>query len=225
MDRTLQRRDGGKETRRNESGSLKLVKGETKMSRYISVVETAKLIRAQLAKQFPGIKFSVKSKKYAGGASIDIGWVDGPIAKQVEEVVSGYKGAGFDGMIDMKYHSESWLMPDGSAVFAKTTGTAGSRGMVESEQTLQPSFKAEKVHFGADYIFCNRKHSPAMWHRALESVCRKWGVDPSKVEIKDGHFGPYIANAFAVKVENSNYDIGSLVHQDLARRTNYLPAA
>ena len=53
-------------------------------TRYISTTETAKIIRQELAKAFPGIKFSVKSKSYSGGSSIDVGWTDGPTPKMVE---------------------------------------------------------------------------------------------------------------------------------------------
>lgn len=41
------------------------------MTKYISVTETAKLIRQTLKENFKCIKFSVRSRNYAGGASID----------------------------------------------------------------------------------------------------------------------------------------------------------
>lgn len=37
--------------------------------RYISAAETAKLIRKQLDKQFPGIKVAVRRKAYSRGCS------------------------------------------------------------------------------------------------------------------------------------------------------------
>jgi hypothetical protein len=39
-------------------------------TQYLSCAETAKLVRAALKESFPGVKFSVKSSTYAGGASI-----------------------------------------------------------------------------------------------------------------------------------------------------------
>jgi hypothetical protein len=70
--------------------------------KYISVVDTAKLVRAALKESFAGVKFSVTSESYAGGASINIKYKDGPTEAQVESVISNFKGAYFDGMIDYK---------------------------------------------------------------------------------------------------------------------------
>jgi hypothetical protein len=72
------------------------------MSQYLSCAETAKLLRQALKESFPGVKFSVRSDTYSGGASIDIRWTDGPNAKQVEAVSGQFEGAYFDGMIDYK---------------------------------------------------------------------------------------------------------------------------
>ncbi len=76
-------------------------------TRYVTCAETAKLVRAALKAAFPGTKFSVRSDTYAGGASIDIRWTDGPTSYAVDRTVNQYKGATFDGMIDLKssvYH-------------------------------------------------------------------------------------------------------------------------
>ncbi len=76
------------------------------MTKYISVADTAKIVRVALKESFTGIKFSVRSKSYSGGASITISWIDGPTAKEVEYVTKKYQGASFDGMIDLKsYHT------------------------------------------------------------------------------------------------------------------------
>jgi len=69
---------------------------------YISVADTAKLVRAALKAAFPGITFSVRSKSYSGGASIRVHWTDGLTEEQVERVTFPYRGATFDGMIDLK---------------------------------------------------------------------------------------------------------------------------
>ena len=65
---------------------------------YLSCAETAKLIRRDLREAFPGVKFSVRSDTYSGGASIDIRWTDGPRTAKVEPITERYQGAGFDGM-------------------------------------------------------------------------------------------------------------------------------
>jgi Large polyvalent protein associated domain 29 len=72
------------------------------MPRYIPVKDCAKLVRATLKESFPGIKFSVRSESYAGGAAVRVSWTDGPCDKQVEPLISIFKGSYFDGMIDYK---------------------------------------------------------------------------------------------------------------------------
>jgi hypothetical protein len=70
--------------------------------KYLTCAETAKLARQALKEAFPGVKFSVRSNAYSGGASINIRWTDGPNAKQVEAVAGKMEGSYFDGMIDYK---------------------------------------------------------------------------------------------------------------------------
>jgi hypothetical protein len=73
-----------------------------KTTEYLSAAETAKLVRKALSEAFPGVKFSVRSKSYSGGASINVGWIDGPNSKQVEAVAKRFEGSHFDSMIDLK---------------------------------------------------------------------------------------------------------------------------
>lgn len=101
------------------------------MSKYLSVADTAKLVRQALKAAFPGVKFSVRSDSYSGGASIRVRWTDGPTVKVVEAVTNRYRGADFDGMQDLKTYREDTLI-------------ALSDGSVEA------------VHFGADFIFGER---------------------------------------------------------------------
>ena len=70
-------------------------------TRYVSTTETAKIVRRTLRSEFPGIKFSVRSRKYAGGSSIDISYNDINLnSREVEEVMNRFRGADFDGMTD-----------------------------------------------------------------------------------------------------------------------------
>jgi hypothetical protein len=74
---------------------------------YLSCAETAKLVRSALSESFPGVKFSVRSSVYSGGASINVKWTDGPTSDQVKMIVKQFEGSYFDGMIDYKgsiYH-------------------------------------------------------------------------------------------------------------------------
>jgi hypothetical protein len=60
----------------------------------------AKAIRIELKAKYPQIKFTIRSKNFAGGNSVDIDWIDGPARKDVEEIVGKYQYGHFDGMID-----------------------------------------------------------------------------------------------------------------------------
>lgn len=71
-------------------------------TQYLTCAETAKLVRVALKESFPGIKFSVTSSVYSGGASINIKYQNGPTCKQVKAVVSNFEGSYFDGMTDYK---------------------------------------------------------------------------------------------------------------------------
>ena len=103
-------------------------------SEYIRCADTAKLLRASLRSAFPGVKFSVRSKTYSGGASIDVAWTDGPLEADVDAIAQLYRGATFDGMQDLKeYHSTILATPEGDV---------------------------KVVHFGADFVFTHRNVSP-----------------------------------------------------------------
>jgi hypothetical protein len=181
---------------------------------YLSCAATAKLVRAALKKAFPGVKFSVRSSTYAGGASMSVKWMDGPTAKQVEGITSAYCGSGFDGMIDLKYSVKSWLMPDGSAAFGKSGGTTGSMGCDSPYNYEAPAPGAKLVHFGADYIFCTRENSVAALTAVTEKVCAQWGFPMPVIEAhNDG--SAYIKNGWHITVPNASQDLATLVHREM----------
>jgi len=126
---------------------------------YLTVTETAKLVRQALKKAFPGVKFSVRSDKYAGGASIRVGWTDGPTENDVSNVARAYAGADFDGMVDLKVYAEHWLYPNGHATLARRPGTNGSFVELLGDPAGPD---AQLVRFGADFVFADRRVS-AEW--------------------------------------------------------------
>lgn len=75
------------------------------MTRYLtSVARTAQAIRKDLKAAYPETKFTVRSKNYSGGDSIDVSYtmtVTGPKKKEVEALLSKYEEGHFDGMTDM----------------------------------------------------------------------------------------------------------------------------
>ena len=69
----------------------------------------AKNIRKMLAAAYPAVKFSVRLERFAGGNSIDIDYIDGPIARDVEELCARFKRGYFDGMDDSyKYNDDAF---------------------------------------------------------------------------------------------------------------------
>lgn len=62
--------------------------------------EAAKMIRKELKQAFPSTKFSVKSKTYAGGSSVDVSWENGPTQASVRLIVIKYQYGHFNPMTD-----------------------------------------------------------------------------------------------------------------------------
>jgi hypothetical protein len=73
---------------------LELVKTE----RTITAVETAKIIKKELKKLYPLIKFSVRTKIW----TIYIDYEDGYKRKEIEDIADKYQGSDFDGMQDLQ---------------------------------------------------------------------------------------------------------------------------
>lgn len=67
------------------------------MKTYESTTDTAKRVRATLKHYFPTVKFSVRSKVYSGGSSIDVRWIDGPRTRAVEQIAQQYGGRSLTG--------------------------------------------------------------------------------------------------------------------------------
>jgi len=150
--------------------------------RHLRCAETAKLVRKALKPVFPGIKFSVRSKTYAGGASIDIRWTDGPTTKEVDKVAGIFSGAEFDGMVDCKYYSDHWLMPDGTVTIAKTAGDHG----FEPVQHEAPGPGAERVSMGADFIFTDRANTPEFTERVGRAYAAEMGWEMPAIYASGG---------------------------------------
>ena len=127
----------------------------------VSLPDTAKLIRATLKAKFPGVKFSVRSSRYAGGSSIDVRWNDGPGQSAVQDVIAPYASRGFDGMIDMAYCKGGWLYPDGSAGFRSSQGGQCSGGSAPAYKLAAASDDAIPARFGPSYVSAQRGKSVA----------------------------------------------------------------
>ena len=136
---------------------------------YLSCADTAKIIRVELKKKFPGQKFSVRSDVYSMGASIDVRWENGVSLKAVEEVVKKYESSGFDGSIDLKYGKTHYLTKEGEIIRGYSMGTQDSAGYVPAFREPMPE-GAKEVHLGADFIFCERKITEELQERIAREM-------------------------------------------------------
>lgn len=83
-----------------------------------SLRAAAKNIRIELARAFPGVKFSVKSRRFSGGDAIDVSWIDGPVSAQVDAIIDKYSAGSFNGMEDLYVYSrDAWIDAFGDAKY------------------------------------------------------------------------------------------------------------
>jgi len=110
-----------------------------------SLITAAKNMRIELKAAFPGIKFTVKTSRYSGGNSINVGWTDGPTNAQVDEIINRYDAGSFDGMTDCYNYRQdhAWVDAFGSAKY------------IFSNRDFSP----ELVQIAIDHVW--KKFSPA----------------------------------------------------------------
>ncbi len=182
------------------------------MSKYFTCAETAKFIRKDLKTHFPDTKFSVRSHVYAGGASINVRWIDAQPEKDIEAIARRYESSGFDGMIDYKYSKSHWLLPDGSIVLAFCEDTLECRGVVKGVDTPKPHKDAQAVRFGADFIFCSRELSIHSKKAVIALIEQKWGLK-RPIELNDkGHIVEDWMH------EGANCWVSQLMHRESVHR-------
>lgn len=154
-------------------------------ARYLRAKDAAAMARARLKAVFPRTKFSVRSSEYSGGSSVDVSWTDGPTRARVRKEIEEYGGAGFDGMIDLKYHHDSWLLRGNTELNplpypivvapARCSGTEGSRGTVPAFGLAERPEGAELVSFSNWPPSLQRVISPAFAARLVQEIAAYWG--------------------------------------------------
>ena len=87
------------------------------------LVTAAKNVRIELARAFPGVKFSVTTSRFAGGDSLRVKWTDGPTVPQVDAISGRYQAGHFDGMEDLYTYrkDQSWPVAFGDAKYVQST--------------------------------------------------------------------------------------------------------
>lgn len=125
--------------------------------RHVDCTETAKLIRVQLKRHFPGVTFSVKSSRYSGGSSVHINWTDGPRSADVDAVTRQFNGHDFDGMTDSSINLRHWLLTNGTTALYSRDSRSGTDRYQGSN--TPPEHDAELVSFSPS-VSCQRSLSP-----------------------------------------------------------------
>ena len=83
-----------------------------------SLIAASKNMKIELALAFPGVRFSIKTRRFSGGDAIDVSWTDGPTSKQVDEIIDRYSAGSFDGMEDIyNYSRNAWIEAFGAAKY------------------------------------------------------------------------------------------------------------
>lgn len=117
---------------------------------------TNQYLRATLATVFPGVKFSVRGDSYAGGASTNVAWTDGPTEAQVNEVLAGFVGSAPD-------HSGDYWDP------------VQASGFDENNIPVKHSYRT-------DHIFGRREYSDETSEHAMAIIARGMSEDGDTAE-------------------------------------------
>jgi len=138
------------------------------MTRHIGTVEAAKMVRKLLKANYPGTKFSVTSK-----SGMRVVWSDGPSKAQVKHLLAPFTGSQYDGQWERTHYSHSWILADGSVVFAQKDAPVPEG--------------AEEVCFGRSPSLI-RKHSKALIEAAAIAGKEKYGWDAPAIQGYDGDY-------------------------------------
>lgn len=213
------RQDAARSTHRTAMSPASTDAAPTQRARHFNAAETAKLIRLVLRADFPGVTFSVRSSRYAGGSSVDISYTDGPTRAEVEAAVSGFDGKRFDGMIDFAWSVDSYLLaPDAKGVRRATLAhdpgserTGGSRPEVRH----QAPEGAELAHFYPS-VMVRRSYSADALRGAVAFVwgyfAHAWQSDPAPT-VSDGPYAHVIGDRY---LSGACDHLSTLAHRELS---------
>lgn len=111
-----------------------------------SLIAASKNMKVELGLAFPGVKFSIKTRRFSGGDAIDVSWIDGPTSKQVDEIIDRYSAGSFDGMTDCyNYGRNAWIEAFGDAKYVHSR-----RDM--SDEAIGRAIRLARSKYGADVI-------------------------------------------------------------------------
>ncbi len=93
------------------------------VEKWFSAAETAVNIRAELKKQYPGVKFGVRKSSHS---CINVEWVDGPAPDKVSNALENFKGTAGMNMDDsVNYKSHAWIFGTVDYLFCQQSHSDG----------------------------------------------------------------------------------------------------
>lgn len=150
--------------------------------RTIYAAEASKMLKAELRKQYPRAKFSVRLSRW----TIQVHYTDGPPIEDVKRIARGYEGKGFDGMIDLEYGYDHHLCAVHGMLQTGSQGTEDSRGVRPAFRDRPCCDRAEAVNLCTDYVFVERDLSLAA-KASMVALCNAMRVGPEML-IRDNSF-------------------------------------
>lgn len=118
----------------------------------------ARNIRRELKDQFPGVKFSVRSRGYSGGNDIRVAWTDGPTVTAVQSITNKYEEGSFDGMTDCYNYDNrnSWVEVFGGTKYLFTERSYSDAhiqkaldniGKIDDKTYTVDDYKMGRIHY------------------------------------------------------------------------------
>lgn len=87
-------------------------------------------LKADLERNFPGVKFSVRSETFSMGDAIRVHWTDGPSARAVELITDRYQEGNFNGMEDIYEYNHN-----------RDASRGGAKYVTCSRETTKPEIE------------------------------------------------------------------------------------
>ena len=130
---------------------------------------TARQLKKELTRVFPGVKFSVKSEYFSGGNAVNISWEDGPTKRLVESYTEKYKNSKFDGMTDSTIAVK--ISPELGCEGANYIGMA--RSLSRAREIAIKKMIAKMGERERSAAFYEERH-PEIWPDAYRQMWREY---------------------------------------------------
>jgi hypothetical protein len=164
-----------KPQRQRAEGAVELIRDPAMNN----LIKAAKNIRLELKALFPGVKFSVKSDRFSMGNSIDVSWVDGPVADEVDKVIGKYQGGHFNGMEDLYEYDRERDGSIGEAKFVHSRRELSDAKVAQIIAELREKY-GDKVQGSPEDFKAGRLqnvypigNSEGMYHWSLQSLIHR----------------------------------------------------